>query len=95
MLRRDVNMLSGSITKGLLTIALPIMIMNVVQSLYNIIDMTVLKNFGDDELAVGAVGACGTLITLITCLFVGCSAGANVTVARHIGAGEAEKAKRQ
>ena len=94
MRSKDVNMLSGSIVKGLLSISLPIMVMNVVQSLYNIIDMTVLKSFGDDELAVGAVGACGTLITLITCIFVGCSAGANVTVARHIGAGEAEKAKK-
>ena len=94
MRSKDVNMLSGSITKGLLTISLPIMIMNVVQSLFNIIDMTVLKNFGNDELAVGAVGACGTLISLITGIMVGCAAGANVTIARHIGEGDAEKAKK-
>ena len=94
MRSKDVNMLSGSITKGLLQISLPIMVMNVVQSLFNIIDMTVLKSFGDDELAVGAVGACSTLITLITCIMVGCASGANVTIARHIGAGEPEKAKK-
>lgn len=76
-------MLSGSIVKGLFQISIPIMIMNVLQSLFNIIDMTVLKNFGSDELAVGAVGVCGTLITLITGLLIGISAGANVVVARR------------
>ena len=39
--KNDVNMLSGAIVKGLLTIAIPIMIMNVIQSLYNIVDMTI------------------------------------------------------
>ena len=39
--KKDVNMLSGPIVKALLTIALPIMVMNVVQSLFNIVDMTV------------------------------------------------------
>ncbi|MBO5908656.1 MAG: MATE family efflux transporter [Clostridia bacterium] len=61
--------------------------------MFNIIDMTVLKNFADDEFAVGAVGACGTLITLITGIMVGCAAGANVTIARHIGAGDKERVR--
>ena len=57
MWKKDVDMLSGSVFKGLLTIALPIMIMNVVQSLFNVVDMTVLKTFDKgDGYAVGAVG---------------------------------------
>ena len=67
MLKKDVDMLSGPIVKGLLTIAIPIMIMNVIQSLFNIIDMTVLKMYDTDGgYSVGAVGASGTLISLIT-----------------------------
>ena len=93
-MKKDVNMLSGSIMKGLLAISVPIMIMNVVQSLFNIVDMTVLKNFGDDEFAVGAVGACSTLITLINGIMIGCSAGSNVVVARHIGSSDKERARR-
>ena len=93
MNRNDVNMLSGSIFKGLLTIALPIMVMNVLQSMFNIIDMTVLKSAGD-ETAVGAVGTCGTLISLITGLLIGTSAGANVVCARHIGRGDKESVER-
>lgn len=91
----SVNMLSGSITKGLLAIAIPVMIMNVVQSLFNIIDMTVLKNFDTGGgYAVGAVGVCGYLISLMNGLLVGCSAGANVVIARHIGRGDREGSNR-
>lgn len=91
MKSNHVNMLSGSITKGLLSMTIPIMIMNVMQSLFSITDMTVLRFFSDDR-AVGAVGACGMLITLSTSLLIGISAGANVIVARRIGAGDRERA---
>ena len=94
MLKKEVNMLSGSIVKGLFSIAIPIMIMNVLQSLFNIIDMTILKQFGNDELAVGAVGVSGTLISLITGLLIGISAGANVVIAKHIGRGDQESVDR-
>ena len=85
-----VDMLSGSITKGLFVLLIPIMIMNVTQSLFNIIDMTVLKIFSNDS-AVGAVGASGMLITLCTSLLIGISAGANVVVAKRIGLGNKER----
>jgi Na+-driven multidrug efflux pump len=87
-------MLEGSIVKGLLAISIPIMIMNVTQSLFNIIDMTVLKNFANDEFAVGSVGVCGTLISLITGLLIGCSSGANVVIARRIGRNDKEGSKK-
>jgi putative MATE family efflux protein len=81
-------MLSGSITKGILTIAIPIMVMNVLQSLFNLVEMTVLKNYGTDEMAVGAIGASGTLISLITGLVIGIASGSNVVIAKHIGRGD-------
>ena len=86
-------MLSGSITKGLLALSIPIMVMNVVQSIFNIIDMTVLRVFSDDG-AVGAVGASGTLITLCTSLLIGVAAGANVVVAKRIGLGNKDRVKK-
>lgn len=90
---KDVDMLSGSIVKGLLAIAIPIMIMNVMQSLFNIIDMRILKMY-DTELTVGAVGACGYIISLMTGLVVGLSSGANVVIARFIGQGDKDKVER-
>ena len=87
--RKNVNMLSGPVFKGLLAFAIPIMLMNVLQSLFNIIDMTILKMYQTGEgSSVGAVGNCGTLIACITGLAIGVSAGANVVVARYIGKGD-------
>lgn len=93
MKKRNVNMLSGSITKGLLAMAIPIMIMNVAQSLFNVVDMTVLRIFGKES-GVGAVGACGYLTTLCTSLVIGLAAGANVVIARRLGAGNKQRADR-
>ena len=94
MKRKNVDMLQGSIIKGLVSMMLPILIMNVIQTLFNVVDMTVLKTYSTDELAVGAVGASGMLITLCTSLFVGLSAGANVVVAKRIGKGDREGIER-
>lgn len=84
MKSRHVDMLNGSITKGLLSLTMPIMIMNVLQALFNIVDMTVLGKYSNDA-AVGAVGACTILTVLSTSLLIGISSGANIIVARRIG----------
>ena len=90
MRNKQVDMLSGSITKGLLTMTIPIMIMHVMTNMFSVIDMTVLGKYANDT-AVGAVGACGTLIALCNGLLIGCSAGSNIIVARHIGEGDKQK----
>ena len=93
--KKDVNMLAGSILKGLLIIAIPVMVMNIVQSLFNIIDMTILskaKAGGDTE--VGAIGTCGVVISLITSLVTGVASGASVVVARYIGKKDEEGVKK-
>ena len=84
MKSKNVDMLNGNITKGILLMTLPLMTQNVLQTLFNVLDMTILSKSASDT-AVGAVGACGMLITLCTCLLTGCTVGANVIVARHIG----------
>ena len=94
MRAKDVDMLSGPIAKGLLAICIPVMIMNVLQSLFNIVDMTILKNFDSDGMAVGAVGVCSTLIALITNSLTGIATGVNVIVARYIGKKDPEHTKR-
>ena len=93
--RKDVDMLHGNIVKGIVALTLPIMVMNVLASVFNIIDMTMLKTYGmPGENAVGAVGVCGSLISLITALVTGCSTGTNVAVAKRIGSGNREGVKR-
>lgn len=89
MKTKNVDMLTGSITKGLLSLTVPIMIMNVMQSVFTLIDMKALEHFSSDT-EVGAIGVCGTLISLVTSLLVGVSSGANVVVAKRIGEGNEE-----
>lgn len=84
MKHKERNMLEGSIFRGLISMTIPIMVMNVLQSLFNIVDMTVLGIMVDDN-AVGAVGASSTLISLTTGLLIGIGTGATVVVAKHLG----------
>ena len=84
MKTKNIDMLSGSITKGLLALMLPIVIMNAVQNIFGIVDMMVLGNFVGDT-AVGAVGACTMLINLCSSLLIGIAAGANIVIAKHLG----------
>ncbi len=91
MRSKNVDMLSGSITKGFLALLIPIMIMNVMQALFGIVDMIALRVYADDT-AVGAVGSCATQISLFTGLSVGLAAGANVVIAKRVGAGHRKSA---
>ncbi len=84
MKTKEVNMLKGSIFRGLVSMTIPIMVMNVLQSLFSIIDMTVLGVMVNDD-AVGAVGASSTLISLTTGLLIGIATGSTVVVAKHLG----------
>lgn len=90
---KEINMLSGSVMKGLFAMSLPIILMNVFQQLFNAIDMTVLGEFANDN-AVGSVGVCGTHISLFTGLVSGLATGANVVISRLLGHGDRDKAER-
>ncbi len=91
-MKSHANILSGSITKGLIAMSIPIMIMNVAQSLFNIIDMTVLGQLVNDS-AVGAVGACGLLISICTVFLIGIATGTNIVIAKHLGSKNVAKAE--
>jgi len=79
------NLTSGPIFKSLFYYSLPLMITNVVSVLFHTADTAVLAFMAGDE-AVAAVGACGALFTLLTTLFTCFATGANVLIAREIGA---------
>ncbi len=80
------NMTEGSIFKILFFYSLPIIVTNLVQLLFHVVDVTILAIMADD-LAVAAVGACGSLITLLVGIFTGFATGSNVLIARRIGEG--------
>ena len=77
----------------ILTFSLPIMAMNILQLLFNTVDMVVVGRFSGSN-ALAAVGATGALINLIITLFMGLSVGTTVVVARYYGARQADDVSR-
>ena len=89
--RRNVDMTNGPLLVKILVFAFPLILTNLLQSLYNAADMIVVGLSTEPD-AVGAIGTSSAFVQLLTNLFIGLAVGATVVVARHIGAGELEKA---
>ena len=70
--RRDTDMTEGSIPRLLIYFALPLMIGNVFQQLYNTVDTLIVGNFVGTQ-ALAAVGATSSFVQLLVGLFVGLS----------------------
>ena len=75
----------GKIFKTLFIYSLPLILTNVVQLLFHAADVTVLGIMVDDN-AVAAVGACGPIISLMVSLFASFATGANILIAKYVGA---------
>ena len=82
---KKIDMINGSLIGGIVRFSLPIMATGILQHLYNAADIMVVGKFAGD-IAQGAVSSTGSLVGLITNAFIGLSVGANVIVARMIGA---------
>jgi len=84
-------MTNGPLLGKILVFVLPLMLTNLLQTFYNAADMIVVGLSSEPD-AVGAIGTTGAFTSLLVNLFIGLSVGANVVVARHIGAGEHDRA---
>lgn len=89
--RKDIDMTGGPIFRNMVVFVLPLIFTNLLQMLYNATDMIVV-GLSPELDAVGAIGTTTAFVSLIVNLFIGLSVGANVVVARHIGAGEEDRA---
>lgn len=87
------DMVSGPLAGKLLVFALPLMLSSLLQLLFNAADVVVVGRWAGPE-ALAAVGSTTALINLLINLFVGFSVGANVVVARDLGAGQEEEARK-
>ncbi len=87
---KDVDMTVGSIYKNILWFALPLMIGNLFQQLYNMVDTWVIGRLGDDG-AFSAVGSVGPVINMLIGSFSGLASGAGVVISQHYGAKDSKK----
>ena len=78
------DLTKGSITRGLLLFALPMVAGNLLQQLYNIADTLIVgQALGRNALA--AVGSAFTLMTFLTSIFLGLSMGAGALFSIYLG----------
>ena len=84
--RYSIDMVNGPLAGKLLLFALPLILSSVLQLLFNAADIVVVGRYVGKE-ALAAVGSTSSLVNLLVNLFAGFSVGANVVVARDLGAG--------
>ena len=91
--KEKTSLTEGSIWKGMLLFALPVLLGNIFQQFYNTFDSwTVGKFLG--ETALAAVGSSGSLIFLMIGFFNGVAMGAGVIIAKHYGARDYESMRK-
>jgi len=83
--RQDTNMTEGSIMRHLIAFAVPLLIGNIFQILYNTVDSVVVGNFIGKE-ALAAVGSVGPIINTLIGFFLGLATGASVVISQYYGA---------
>jgi len=87
------DMTVGSPIKLIIQFSIPMLIGNLFQQFYNMVDSIVVGKFvGKDALA--AVGATGSLVFLISGLTFGLSGGISIVIAQYFGAKDYEKVKK-
>lgn len=86
-------MTSGSIWKQMTFFALPLMLGNLFQQMYNTVDSLIVGNFLGSS-ALAAVSSSGSLIFMLIGFLSGISSGAGVIVARFFGAQDDENLHR-
>lgn len=79
------SMTEGSPVKLILAFSAPLLLGNIFQQLYNLVDSTVVGRFVGAN-ALAAVGAPGTIMALTLCLCFGLTNGAGIIIAQCFGA---------
>ena len=79
--------------RHLLVFAVPLLLGNLFQMLYNTVDAWVLGNFADSSAAFDAVGSVGPMVNMLIGFFSGLALGAGVVISQYFGAGNHEKVR--
>ncbi len=82
-------MTTGSIAGNLLKFALPLLVGNLFQQLYNMVDTWVIGQTGETG-AYAAVGSVGPIINILIGFFSGLATGAGVIISQNFGAKNSE-----
>lgn len=89
-IKHSLDMTEGAIWRLLVVFALPLLLGNLFQQLYNTVDSIILGNFVGKE-ALAAVGSTTSLCNTLLNFFNGFSIGAGVIISNYFGAKDTEK----
>ncbi|MBO4915902.1 MAG: MATE family efflux transporter [Oscillospiraceae bacterium] len=88
--QRNIDFTRGNIVGSIVAFSMPIVLGELLQNLYNSVDAIVVGNFaGKNALAAVTVG--GVISNMVVMFFNGMSVGANVTISKAYGHGDAEE----
>ncbi|MGN0776932.1 MAG: MATE family efflux transporter [Candidatus Ventricola sp.] len=90
---RSTLMTEGPIARQLVAFAVPLLLGNLFQQLYNTADSLIVGNFLGSE-ALAAVSSSSNLIHLLIGFFNGLAMGAGVVIGRHYGAREIDRVQK-
>ena len=91
--RSTCNMTTGAPWRRITAFALPVLLSQVFQQLYNTVDALIVGRFLGDE-ALAAVTSSGPLIFLLVSFFEGLTLGAGVAISRYFGANDPARVER-
>ncbi len=90
MKKNERDMTAGPVWEHIVFFALPLLLGNVFQQLYNTVDNVVVGNFIGKS-ALAAVGSSAPIVFALIGFFMGLSAGAGVVISQYYGAKQFEK----
>jgi len=87
------NMTEGSPLKLIFAFAVPMLIGNIFQQLYNMVDSIVVGNYVG-KIALAAVGTGFPIIFMMSSMFIGIALGATILISQYYGAGDINNVKK-
>ncbi len=82
--QKERDLTTGSISKAIWILAIPMIVSNLLQAAFNLIDMVWVGRLGVEALA--AVAMSGTILMIVMFLMIGVGIGTTALVARFVGA---------
>ena len=86
------NLTEGNVVKLLIQFALPFMLSNLIQSLYNVADMLIVGYYSGTA-AISGVNIGGQVTFILTNIIVGLTVGGTVIIGQYLGSGDRKSVK--
>lgn len=87
------DLTQGTIWRQLVKFSAPLVLSNVLQAMYGMVDMIVAGHF-IGSVGISAINNASSVMTMITHIIIGLTTGGNILIAQHFGAKDYENCRR-